>query len=118
MMLDGTSVSAAFDNTMDMGIVGTTAATLWYINWSDNSSIRLVSGHKTKVLLYTKAYPVSVMAHWIIISPVLMSLSHTPSCGLLQMLPVITCLEKKIIVKCEQNKKIYQCLTRKPPYFK
>uniref|UniRef100_A0A3Q1IQX2 WD repeat-containing protein 90 n=1 Tax=Anabas testudineus TaxID=64144 RepID=A0A3Q1IQX2_ANATE len=51
MMLDGTSVSAAFDNTMDMGIIGTTAGTLWYINWSDNSSIRLVSGHKTKVLV-------------------------------------------------------------------
>ncbi|XP_054455160.1 WD repeat-containing protein 90 isoform X2 [Anoplopoma fimbria] len=49
IMLDGTTVSAAFDNTMDMGIVGTTAGTLWYINWSDNSSIRLVSGHKTKV---------------------------------------------------------------------
>ncbi|XP_041818547.1 WD repeat-containing protein 90 [Chelmon rostratus] len=49
IMLDGTTVSAAFDSTMDMGIVGTTAGTLWYINWSDNSSIRLVSGHKTKV---------------------------------------------------------------------
>ncbi|XP_067343724.1 WD repeat-containing protein 90 isoform X1 [Channa argus] len=49
IMLDGTTVSAAFDNTMDMGIVGTTAGTLWYINWSDNSSIRLVSGHRTKV---------------------------------------------------------------------
>ncbi|XP_045924452.1 WD repeat-containing protein 90 [Micropterus dolomieu] len=49
IMLDGTTVSAAFDNTMDMGIVGTTAGTLWYINWSDNSSTRLVSGHKTKV---------------------------------------------------------------------
>ncbi|XP_061564581.1 WD repeat-containing protein 90 isoform X1 [Cololabis saira] len=49
IMLDGTAVSAAFDSTMDMGIVGTTAGTLWYINWSDNSNIRLVSGHKTKV---------------------------------------------------------------------
>ncbi|XP_036937577.1 WD repeat-containing protein 90 isoform X1 [Acanthopagrus latus] len=49
MMLDGTMVSAAFDNTMDMGIVGTTVGTLWYINWSDNSSTRLVSGHNTKV---------------------------------------------------------------------
>lgn len=47
--LDGTTVSAAFDNTMDMGIVGTAAGTLWYINWSDNSNIRLVSGHKSKV---------------------------------------------------------------------
>ncbi|XP_040924451.1 WD repeat-containing protein 90 [Betta splendens] len=49
MMLDGTAVSAGFDSPLDMGIVGTTAGTLWYINWSDNSSIRLVSGHKTKV---------------------------------------------------------------------
>uniref|UniRef100_A0A3P9HM39 WD repeat-containing protein 90 n=1 Tax=Oryzias latipes TaxID=8090 RepID=A0A3P9HM39_ORYLA len=49
IMLDGTTISAAFDNTMDMGIVGTTAGTLWYINWSDNSAIRLVSGHKAKV---------------------------------------------------------------------
>nr|XP_004562530.2 WD repeat-containing protein 90 isoform X1 [Maylandia zebra] len=49
IMLDGATVSASFDNTMDMGIVGTTAGTLWYINWSDNSNIRLVSGHKTKV---------------------------------------------------------------------
>ncbi|XP_073345853.1 WD repeat-containing protein 90 [Pagrus major] len=49
IMLDGTMVSAAFDSTMDMGIVGTTMGTLWYINWSDNSSTRLVSGHKTKV---------------------------------------------------------------------
>ncbi|MEQ2158127.1 hypothetical protein GOODEAATRI_009044, partial [Goodea atripinnis] len=49
IMLDGTMVSAAFDTSMDMGIVGTTAGTLWYINWSDNSSIRLVSGHRSKV---------------------------------------------------------------------
>uniref|UniRef100_A0A3Q2Y4U8 WD repeat-containing protein 90 n=1 Tax=Hippocampus comes TaxID=109280 RepID=A0A3Q2Y4U8_HIPCM len=49
IMLDGTTVSAAFDHTMDMGIVGTTTGTLWYIDWLDTSSIRLVSGHKNKV---------------------------------------------------------------------
>lgn len=49
IMLDGAAVSAAFDDTADMGIVGTVAGTLWYINWSDNSSIRLVSGHMTRV---------------------------------------------------------------------
>lgn len=49
IMLDGTVISAAFDSTVDMGIVGTTAGTLWYINWLDKSNIRLVSGHKTKV---------------------------------------------------------------------
>lgn len=50
IMLDGATVSAAFDKSLDMGIVGTTAGTIWCINWSDNSSIRLVSGHKNKVL--------------------------------------------------------------------
>lgn len=49
IMLDGATVSAAFDDSADMGIVGTVAGTLWYINWSDNSSIRLVSGHMTRV---------------------------------------------------------------------
>ncbi|XP_070586998.1 WD repeat-containing protein 90-like isoform X5 [Erythrolamprus reginae] len=49
IILDGTIVSAAFDDAMDMGIVGTTAGTLWYINWTENTSIRLISGHKNKV---------------------------------------------------------------------
>lgn len=31
------------------GIVGTAAGTLWYINWSERTSIRLVSGHQNKV---------------------------------------------------------------------
>ncbi|KAL0156260.1 hypothetical protein M9458_047506, partial [Cirrhinus mrigala] len=48
LLLDGTVVSAAFDDVMDMGIVGTTAGTLWYINWADSTSIRLISGHKSK----------------------------------------------------------------------
>ncbi|KAM6424013.1 WD repeat-containing protein 90 isoform 1-T1 [Liasis olivaceus] len=47
--LDGTIVSAAFDDGVDMGIVGTTAGTLWYINWTESTSIRLISGHKNKV---------------------------------------------------------------------
>ncbi|XP_055662481.1 WD repeat-containing protein 90 isoform X3 [Falco peregrinus] len=47
--LDGTIVSAAFDDSLEMGIVGTTAGTLWYINWTESTSIRLISGHKNKV---------------------------------------------------------------------
>ncbi|KAM6114117.1 WD repeat-containing protein 90 [Pterocles gutturalis] len=47
--LDGTIVSAAFDDSLEMGIVGTTAGTLWYINWPESTSIRLISGHKNKV---------------------------------------------------------------------
>uniref|UniRef100_A0AAV2LAF6 WDR90 4th beta-propeller domain-containing protein n=1 Tax=Knipowitschia caucasica TaxID=637954 RepID=A0AAV2LAF6_KNICA len=49
IQLDGTIVAAAFDTSIDMGIIGTTAGTLWYINWSENSSIRLVSGHRAEV---------------------------------------------------------------------
>lgn len=49
IMLDGATVSAAFDDTADMGIVGTVTGTLWYIDWLDDSSIRLVSGHMTRV---------------------------------------------------------------------
>ncbi|XP_061849594.1 WD repeat-containing protein 90 isoform X2 [Colius striatus] len=49
MPLDGTIVSAAFDESLEMGIVGTTAGTLWYINWAESTSIRLISGHKNKV---------------------------------------------------------------------
>ncbi|KAM6407489.1 WD repeat-containing protein 90 [Rhynochetos jubatus] len=47
--LDGTIVSAAFDDSLEMGIVGTMAGTLWYINWTESTSIRLISGHKNKV---------------------------------------------------------------------
>ncbi|XP_053384270.1 WD repeat-containing protein 90-like isoform X2 [Mercenaria mercenaria] len=49
MNLDGAIVSAAFDEAMDMGIVGTLAGTLWYINWGERTSIRLVSSHMNKV---------------------------------------------------------------------
>ncbi|XP_071975857.1 WD repeat-containing protein 90 isoform X2 [Engystomops pustulosus] len=49
MTLDGAIVSATFDDALEMGIVGTTAGTLWYINWAENTSIRLISGHRNKV---------------------------------------------------------------------
>ncbi|CAL1536659.1 unnamed protein product [Lymnaea stagnalis] len=49
MSLDGAITCAEFDDTLDMGIVGTDAGTLWYINWSERTSIRLVSGHKNKI---------------------------------------------------------------------
>uniref|UniRef100_A0A8D2HT61 WD repeat-containing protein 90 n=1 Tax=Urocitellus parryii TaxID=9999 RepID=A0A8D2HT61_UROPR len=49
LTLDGAVVSASFDSSMDMGIVGTTAGTLWYVSWAEGSSTRLVSGHRSKV---------------------------------------------------------------------
>ena len=31
------------------GVVGSTAATIWYVDWHDNSTVRLVGGHGNKV---------------------------------------------------------------------
>lgn len=60
IMLDGATVSAAFDKTLDMGIIGTTAGTIWYINWSDYGSTRLVSGHENRVLCAQLPYSLYV----------------------------------------------------------
>lgn len=42
-------IAAAFDDTLDMGIVGTTAGTLWYLDWTNRSIVRMVTGHSGKV---------------------------------------------------------------------
>ncbi|XP_066869045.1 WD repeat-containing protein 90 isoform X10 [Kogia breviceps] len=49
LTLDGAVVSAVFHESMDMGVVGTTAGTLWYISWAEGTSTRLISGHRSKV---------------------------------------------------------------------
>ncbi|KFO34771.1 WD repeat-containing protein 90 [Fukomys damarensis] len=49
LTLDGAVVSASFDSGMDMGIVGTTAGTLWYVSWAEGTSTRFISGHRSKV---------------------------------------------------------------------
>ncbi|KAJ8318923.1 hypothetical protein KUTeg_004014 [Tegillarca granosa] len=49
MNLDGAVVVAAFDESLDMGIVGTSSGTLWYINWPERTSIRIVSSHMNRV---------------------------------------------------------------------
>ncbi|KAM5227309.1 LOW QUALITY PROTEIN: WD repeat-containing protein 90 [Ctenodactylus gundi] len=49
LTLDGAVVSASFDSSVGMGIVGTTAGTLWYISWAERTSTRLISGHRSKV---------------------------------------------------------------------
>ncbi|KAM6166359.1 WD repeat-containing protein 90 [Erethizon dorsatum] len=49
LTLDGAVVSASFDSGMDMGVVGTTAGTLWYISWAEGTSTHLISGHRSKV---------------------------------------------------------------------
>ncbi|XP_039740696.1 WD repeat-containing protein 90 isoform X1 [Pteropus medius] len=49
LTLDGAIVSAVFHDSMDMGVVGTTAGTLWYVSWAEGTSTRLISGHRSKV---------------------------------------------------------------------
>ncbi|XP_055265016.1 WD repeat-containing protein 90 isoform X3 [Moschus berezovskii] len=49
LILDGAIVSAVFHDSMDMGVVGTTAGTLWYVSWAEGTSTRLISGHWSKV---------------------------------------------------------------------
>lgn len=33
------------DESGEVGLVGTSQGTIWYINWQENATIRLVSGH-------------------------------------------------------------------------
>lgn len=78
MVLDGAIISASFDEALEtvrkcyllhtclslfrrkylryfnyffQGIIGTTSGTLWYVNWEERTSIRLVSGHAQQVRL-------------------------------------------------------------------
>lgn len=41
--------SAVFDETLDLGIVSTTAGTLWYVDWNNHNTVRMVTGHKAKI---------------------------------------------------------------------
>ncbi|CAN0024134.1 unnamed protein product [Lampetra planeri] len=49
LRLDASAVSAAFDDDLDMGVVGTAVGTVWFIGWAECSSMRLVSGHAEQV---------------------------------------------------------------------
>ncbi|XP_049624801.1 WD repeat-containing protein 90 [Suncus etruscus] len=49
LSLDGAVVSAVFHESMDMGVVGTTAGTVWFVSWAQGTSTRLISGHYSQV---------------------------------------------------------------------
>ncbi|XP_019363134.1 PREDICTED: WD repeat-containing protein 90 isoform X1 [Gavialis gangeticus] len=98
MTLDGTIVSATFDDSLEMGIVGTTAGTLWYINWVDNTSIRLISGHKNKVNEVT-------------FSP---SESHCATCGEDGSVRVWSVASMELVVQFQVLNQSCQCLAWSP----
>lgn len=48
--LDDGIISGSFDNAFDMGIVGTSCGSLWYICWKmDRSKTRLVASHTDEI---------------------------------------------------------------------
>lgn len=51
MTLDGAITAGEFDNTLDVGVVATSEGTLWYINWVERTSVRLVGSHSSKVVM-------------------------------------------------------------------
>jgi WD repeat-containing protein 90 len=48
--LDECIVSGAFDDTFDIGLVGTTFGTIWFINWKTNRSKScLITSHSCSI---------------------------------------------------------------------
>ncbi|XP_059010020.1 WD repeat-containing protein 90-like isoform X4 [Mustela lutreola] len=76
LTLDGAVVSAVFHDSMDMGVVGTTAGTLWYVSWAEGTSTRLISGHRSKPQRGRLAG--SLQVNEVVFSP---SASHWATCS-------------------------------------
>lgn len=47
--LNGAIKHFKFDSKCEIGIVATNKGTIWYINWSENTSVRLISTHSDKI---------------------------------------------------------------------
>ena len=47
--LKGAVKCCKFDESLDIGIAATNKGTLWYINWTEESSVRLMSTHTAKI---------------------------------------------------------------------
>jgi WD40 repeat protein len=49
IMLNSGIKCCKFDASLDIGIVATIKGVLWYVNWLDNSTVRLVSTHNDRI---------------------------------------------------------------------
>ncbi len=49
LILNGAIKSFQFDATCQIGIVATRSGTLWYVNWHESTSVRLMSSHSAKI---------------------------------------------------------------------
>nr|XP_021492810.1 WD repeat-containing protein 90 isoform X1 [Meriones unguiculatus] len=99
LTLDGAVVSASFDSGMDMGVVGTTAGTLWYINWTEGTSTRLISGHRSKV-------------NEVVFSP---SESHCATCGEDGSVRVWSLASMELVIQFQVLNQSCLCLAWTPP---
>ncbi|XP_075851028.1 WD repeat-containing protein 90 [Microcebus murinus] len=99
LSLDGAVVSASFDDGMDMGVVGTTAGTLWYVSWAEGASTRLVSGHRSKV-------------NEVVFSP---SESHCATCGEDGSVRVWSLASLELVIQFQVLNQSCLCLAWSPP---
>ncbi|CAH6786585.1 Wdr90 [Phodopus roborovskii] len=99
LTLDGAVVSASFDRGMDMGVVGTTAGTLWYISWTEGTSTRLISGHRSKV-------------NEVVFSP---SESHCATCGEDGSVRVWSLASMELVIQFQVLNQSCLCLAWTPP---
>ncbi|XP_045705221.1 WD repeat-containing protein 90 isoform X2 [Phyllostomus hastatus] len=99
LTLDGAIVSAVFHDSMDMGVVGTTAGTLWYVSWAEGTSTRLISGHRSKV-------------HEVVFSP---SESHCATCGDDGSVRVWSLATMELVIQFQVLNQSCLCLAWSPP---
>ncbi|XP_069341826.1 WD repeat-containing protein 90 [Eulemur rufifrons] len=99
LSLDGGVVSASFDDSMDMGVVGTAAGTLWYISWAEGTSTRLVSGHRSRV-------------NEVVFSP---SESHCATCGEDGSVRVWSLASLELVIQFQVLNQSCLCLAWSPP---
>ncbi|KAM4820254.1 WD repeat-containing protein 90 isoform 3-T3 [Thomomys bottae] len=99
LTLDGAVVSASFDSSMDIGVAGSTAGTLWYISWAEGTSTRLVSGHRGKV-------------NEVVFSP---SESHCATCGEDGSVRVWSLASMELVIQFQVLNQSCLCLAWSPP---
>ncbi|KAM5198229.1 WD repeat-containing protein 90 isoform 1-T1 [Hipposideros larvatus] len=99
LTLDGAIVSAVFHDSMDMGVVGTTAGTLWYVSWAEGTSTRLISGHRSKV-------------NEVVFSP---RESHCATCGDDGSVRVWSLASMELVIQFQVLNQSCLCLAWSPP---
>ncbi|KAF5928623.1 hypothetical protein HPG69_007508 [Diceros bicornis minor] len=99
LTLDGAIVGAVFHDSMDMGVVGTAAGTLWYVSWAEGTSTRLVSGHSSKV-------------NEVVFSP---SESYCATCGDDGSVRVWSLVSMELVIQFQVLNQSCLCLAWSPP---